>query len=286
MKVANIRQEGVAMKSMEATVSAEEEAFVVRRRPVGDKEAALKHVDTAKVSPTLVTLMQRGAEIGPKQLAMVEQFRLLRTRVKALNKDLKLRTILVTSALPGEGKTTVAANLAGSLGRIEGLRVLLVDFDLRRPCLHTIFGVEPDKRSPSALGGRMPWQDAIYRAGTGLDILFGFQPLEEPDHLLQSSRLETLLEEFKAEYDLVVLDSAPILAVADTHSLVPLVDCGVFVLSADTTPISAAKEALTMLRDKVAGCVVNRVTRLKSEDYYRSSGYGYGHGYGSKKAED
>ena len=286
MKVANIRQEGMAMKSMEATITAEEETLVVRRLSISDKERALKHVDTSKVSSTLVTLMQRGAELDPKQMVMAEQFRLLRTRVKTLNKDLKLRTILVTSALPGEGKTTVAANLAGSLSRIEGLRVLLVDFDLRRPCLHTIFGVETEMRSPSALDGKMPWQDAIYRTDPGLDILFGFQPLEEPDHLLQSSRLETLLEEFKAEYDLVILDSAPMLAVADTHSLVPLVDCGIFVLSADTTPISAAKEALTMLRDKVAGCVVNRVTRLKSEDYYRNSGYGYGYGYGSKKTEN
>ena len=76
------------------------------------------------------------------------------------------------------------------------------------------------------------------------------------------------------------------LAVADTHSLVPLVDCGLFVLNADTTPIAAAKDALSMMHDKVAGCVVNRVTHLKTEDYYRNSGYGYGYGYGSKRTEN
>jgi len=92
------------------------------------------------------------------------------------------------------------------------------------------------------------------------------------------------LTEARTDYDVIILDSAPLLAVADTQSLVPLVDCGLFVLSANTTPISAAKEALAMLQDKVAGCIVNRVDHLKSEGYYRNSGYGYG--YGSKRVEN
>ena len=107
---------------------------------------------------------------------------------------------------------------------------------------------------------------------------------QQPDRLLQSSRLEKLLAEAKADYDVIILDSAPLLAVADTQSIVPFVDCGLFVLNADATPISAAQEALAMLRDKVIGCVVNRVSNLKSESYYRSSGYGYG--YGSNHTEN
>ena len=87
----------------------------------------------------------------------------------------------------------------------------------------------------------------------------------------------------KSEYDVMILDSAPMLAVSDTHSLVPLVDCTLFVLNADTTPIHGAQEAMGMLQNKVAGCIVNRVQHLKSEDYYRNSGYGYG--YGSKRKE-
>lgn len=282
MKIANIRLERTAMKEVDSA----EDGPAVYPRSLGDKGHSVRQLDPSRVSDSLVTLAPRGTELDPKQQVLAEQFRLLRTRVKALSKDFKLRTILITSALPGEGKTTVAANLAGSLSRIEGLRVLLVDFDLRHPSLHTIFGVEAGSRTPSALEGEVPWQDAIYRLNQGLDVLFGFHQLEEPDRLLQGARLEKLIEEVKAEYDVVILDSAPMLAVADTHSLVPLVDCGLFVINADSTPIGAAKEALSMLRDKVAGCVVNRVTHLKTEDYYRNSGYGYGYGYGSKRTEN
>ena len=284
MTMTNIQQEGAAVKPMEPTIKSAPEPAVPYPRPISDTELAVRHVDLAKVSESLVTLAPAGAALNPKQQVMAEQFRLLRTRVKALSKDFQLQTMLITSTLSGEGKTTVAANLAGSLSGVEGLRVLLIDFDLRRPCLHTIFGVEPDRLSwTSWLEGKTPWQRAIYQVNRRLDVLFGFDPLEEPDLLLQSSRLEKLLNEMKAEYDVMILDSAPMLAVADTHSLVPLVDCALFVVNADNTPIHGAREALSMLQDKVAGCVVNRIQHLKSEDYYRNSGYGYG--YGSKRKE-
>jgi protein-tyrosine kinase len=284
MNVMNIKQEGAAMKQVETAIRIEEEKPALYTSILGEKNRPVRQVSVSRISTSLVTLAPAGSELDAKQQVMAEQFRMLRTRVKALSKGFKLRTILVTSALPGEGKTTVAANLAGSLSRVEGLRVLLIDFDLRHPSLHTIFGVDTDMRSPSAMNGEMPWQEAIYQVNRRLDVLFGFRQLEEPDRLLQSSRLEKLVEEAKAAYDVVILDSAPLLAVADTQSLVPLVDCALFVLNADNTEISAAREALTMLHDKVAGCVVNRVSNLKSEGYYLNSGYGYG--YGSKRTEN
>ena len=284
MKVTNIQQEGVAVKPMEPAIKSVTEPAILYPRPVGDSDLAARRVDLSRISQSLVTLAPAGAELDPKQQVMVEQFRLLRTRVKAMSKDFQLRTMLITSTLSGEGKTTVASNLAGSLSGVEGLRVLLIDFDLRRPSLHTIFGVEPDRhRQPSWLAGEAPWQNAVYQVNRRLDVLFGFTPLEEPDQLLQSSRLEKLLKEMKSEYDVMILDSAPMLAVSDTHSLVPLVDCTLFVLNADTTPIHGAQEAMGMLQNKVAGCIVNRVRHLKGEDYYRNSGYGYG--YGSKRKE-
>lgn len=272
------------MKQLETAIGLQESIPVGYPQAAAEKSRPSRQVNISNVSQSLIALAPAGAELSPKQLVMAEQFRLLRTRVKALSKDLQLRSLLVTSALPGEGKTTVSANLAATLSKIEGMRVLLIDFDLRRPTLHTVFGVEPDMRSPSALTGERPWQQGVYRVNSRLDVLFGFRPLEEPDLLLQSHHLPALLEETKAAYDVVILDSAPMLAVADTQSLVPLVDCGLFVLNTDTTPIRAAKDALGMLREKVVGCVVNRVANLKSEEYYRSSGYGYG--YGSKSTEN
>lgn len=279
MKVANIRQQGSAMREMEMASDAAETS--TRLRGAGDA----RQIDPSRIAASLVTLRSKDDALDPKHQILAEQFRLLRTRVKALIRDFKFRTILVTSALPGEGKTTVSANLAGSLSRVEGMRVLLIDFDLRHPSLHTIFGIEPDARQSSGFA-KETWLDSVYRFNENLDVLFGFRQLDEPDALLEGSRLEQLLEEVKGNYDVVILDSAPMLAVADTHSLIPLIDCGLFVLNADITPIAAAKEALSMMRDKVAGCVVNRVKRLKTEDYYRNSGYGYGYGYGPKRTEN
>ena len=78
-------------------------------RPVTDSDLPVRHVDLLQISQSLVTLAPNGAELTPKQQVMAEQFRLLRTRVKALSKDFQLRTILITSTLSGEGKTTIAA---------------------------------------------------------------------------------------------------------------------------------------------------------------------------------
>ncbi len=286
MKVTNIQQEGVVMKQMEAAIRIEEVKPALYPQTIGERTGTVRQVAIPRISKALVTLAPRDAELDPKQQVMAEQFRVLRARVKTFSKDFQLRTMLITSALPGEGKTTISANLAGALSHVEGLRVLLMDFDLRHPSQHTIFGVEPNMNSPFALAEGVRWQDAIYQVNRRLDVLFGFHPLEEPDRLLQSSRLEKLLQEAKTQYDVVLLDSAPLLAVADTQSLVPLVDCGLFVLNADSTPIGAAREALAMLQDKVAGCIVNRVEHLKSEGYYLKSGYGYSYGYGSKSTEN
>lgn len=283
MRVTNIQQEGAAMEPMDAAIKPVPEPAVLHPRPATAAELPVRQLSLSQVSQSLVTLAPSGADLSPKQQVMAEQFRLLRSRVKGLSKDFQLRTILITSTLSGEGKTTVAANLAGSLSCVEGLRILLVDFDLRRPTLHTTFGVVPDSGEPNWRAGKIPWKRALYRVNSRLDVLFGFDSLDEPDELLQSSRLEKLLDEMKAAYDVLILDSAPMMAVADTHSLLPLVDCSLFVLDADSTPIHGAREALAMMQDKVAGCVVNRVRHLKSEDYYRNSGYGYG--YGSKRKE-
>lgn len=284
MRVTNIQQEGAAMEPIDSTIKSAHEPAVLYPRPVAASDLPVRQLDLSKINQSLVTLAPNGAELNPKQQVMAEQFRLLRSRVKGLSKDFQLRTILITSTLSGEGKTTVAANIAGSLSCVEGMRVLLVDFDLRRPSLHTVFGVSEDHHQPCWRANKVPWKRAVYQVNRGLDVLFGFNPLDEPDELLQSSRLEKLLDEMKSVYDVLILDSAPMMAVADTHSLLPLVDCSLFVLNADSTPIHGAREALAMMQDKVAGCVVNRVTHLKSEDYYRNSGYGYG--YGSKRKEN
>lgn len=277
MNLTNLKQEGTTLKTLEAAGRTEHE----KNAPVVPLTArpAARPLSTSRIRQSAVTLAPAGVELDDRQQVMAEQFRHLRNKIRALRKDLQMRTVLIASSLPGEGKTTIAANLAGSLSRIEGMRILLMDFDLRKPSLHTIFGMEAPRHAVSPLKGEALWQQGLYRVNRRLDVMLTFVPLEEPDLLLQSTRLEQIFEEVRANYDIVILDSAPLLAVADTQVLVPLVDCALFVVNADQTLIGAAQESLGMLRDKVIGSIVNRVSRLKSEGYYLKSGYGYAYGY-------
>lgn len=283
MNLTSVKEAGGMLKTVASAERPEHEKIgpVV---PVTTPRPAARPLDSSKIRRSVVTLAPAGAELDDRQQVMAEQFRHLRTKIRALSKDLQMRTVLVTSSLPGEGKTTIAANLAGTLSRIEGMRVLLLDFDLRKPALHSVFGVDVPPRAVSPLKGEANWQQSVYRVNRRLDVLLTFTALAEPDLLLQSTRLEHILAEARSEYDIVILDSAPLLAVADTQVLVPLVDCALFVVNANETPIGAAQEALGMLRDKVIGSIVNRVDRLKSEGYYLKSGYGYA--YGSHRSEE
>ena len=136
MKVANIQQESVSMKLTDAGIQATVERRCCRRGRRVDSDLPVRQVDLSGISQSLVTLAPSGAELNPKQQVMAEQFRLLRSRVKGLSKDFQLRTLLITSTLSGEGKTTVAANLAGSLSCVEGMRILLVDLTcVARTCI-------------------------------------------------------------------------------------------------------------------------------------------------------
>lgn len=283
MNLTSVKEGGAMLTAVETTERVDHEKIgpVV---PLASTRPAARPLEATRIRQSVVTLAPAGAELDDRQQVMAEQFRHLRTKIRALSKDLQMRTVLVTSSLPGEGKTTIAANLAGSLSRIEGMRVLLLDFDLRKPTLHTVFGMEVPPRSVSPLKGDRPWQQGVFRVNRRLDVLLTFVSLAEPDLLLQSTRLERLLAEARANYDIIILDSAPLLAVADTQVLVPLVDCALFVVNANETPVGAAQEALGMLRDKVIGSIVNRVDRLKSEGYYLKSGYGYA--YGSHRPEE
>jgi capsular exopolysaccharide synthesis family protein len=283
MNLTSVKEGGAMLKTVAPAERAEHEKIgpVV---PLTSPRPAARPLDASKIRRSVVTLAPAGAELDDRQQVMVEQFRHLRTKIRALSKELQMRTVLVTSSLPGEGKTTIAANLAGSLSRIEGMRVLLLDFDLRKPALHAVFGAEVPSRAVSPLKGEANWQQSVYRVNRRLDVLLTFTALPEPDLLLQSTRLERILAEARTDYDIIILDSAPLLAVADTQVLVPLVDCALFVVNANETPLGAAQEALGMLRDKVIGSIVNRVDRLKSEGYYLKSGYGYA--YGSHRSEE
>ncbi|MGW5463796.1 polysaccharide biosynthesis tyrosine autokinase [Streptomyces sp. NPDC003996] len=215
--------------------------------------------------------------------ARAEAFRLLRTNLQFAQVDRKPRVIMVTSALPGEGKTNTAANLALSLAE-TGAKVCLVDADLRNPCVAKSFGLVRDAGLTSVLIGQATTDDVLQEYGEhGLSVLTSGPMPPNPAELLSSDRMRQVLEGLAESFDTVVVDSAPLLPVADTVGLAPAVDGTVLVVRARRTPAERAKAAVDALHSvnaPVLGTVLSMVT-VKSMGY----GYGYGYGYGQRPTE-
>ena len=209
-----------------------------------------------------------------------EAIRTLRNTVLLAGIDAPLRSILMTSAGPGEGKTTAAIHLAiAHAGR--GQRTLLVDGDLRRPTIHRRFGLNAEIGLSSVLTGEAPWREAVLGVvgQPNLRII----PAGPPSHRaadLVGPRLGDLLDEFVKEFDLVVLDAPPLLGFAEPLQMATAVD-GVLIISrAGETKRKAVSSVLTGLqrvRASVLGIVLNHVKHDTSDGYpyygYYAAGY-------------
>lgn len=228
------------------------------------------------------------------QTIIAESFRVLRAALSLLGPAGERKTTLVTSSLPSEGKTTVASNLACSMAQ-EGKKIVLVDLDLRKPSLHKSFGLSKDDRTGSAdiLSGNATFEECLITE-TGqpnLHLILSGNKAPNPGELLNSETLKEFLDFLKKEYYHIVIDTAPILAVADSRLLVPLVENFLFVVRAETTPKGAVDRALEVMAGdgkKPSGLVLNdfldRRTTGKNKyryGYYRSNKYSYG-SYGSE----
>lgn len=222
---------------------------------------------------------------GPVALAeprapVVEAFRALRTNLQFARADEQgqLKTILVTSPSPGEGKSLVAANLAIVLAQGEQ-RVLLVDADLRRPSLHKIFGLNNKYGLSSllfnmrqALKGNL-WASSLAHTPRlkDLGVLTSGSLPENPAELLASNKIAALLERLRAEQDVIIIDSPPVLVVTDAAVLAPRVDGVLLVIKPEATRIAEAHEAAEQLRRvgaNLLGVVFNDVDVRKSGYYY------------------
>jgi capsular exopolysaccharide synthesis family protein len=209
--------------------------------------------------------------------AAAEAFRTLRTNLQFKSLDSPIRTILVTSSAPGEGKSTVVANLAASLAQ-TGAAVIAVDCDLRNPSLHRLFGL-PNERGLTSmmLAQDTNLKDFLQRSEAGgVDVLTSGPLPPNPAELLGSKRMENLVQELRGAADYVIFDTPPVLAVTDAAVLATKVDGSMLVLSAGKARRDAAKKAKRTLEELSArflGVVVNNVKadRETQAGYYARS---------------
>jgi protein-tyrosine kinase len=173
-----------------------------------------------------------------------EEFRTLRSRLYQLREKMELRKILVTSALPKEGKSFTAANLAQVLARQHGKRVLLIDADLRGPRLHLMLGTLAGPGLSDYLQGKTDEFSIMQRAP--LENLF-FIPsgsgIEDPSELIANGKLKVLLQRVDMLFDWIVIDSPPAVAVSDASVLAQACDGVLMVVRSSSTPADAAQKA-------------------------------------------
>ena len=196
--------------------------------------------------------LERNVFIDPAAPPAVrEQFRTLRSRLYQIRDKQPLRSILVTSSLPGEGKTFVANNLAHALSRQQNCRVLLIDADLRRPDLHVGFGASSSPGLSEYLKGETPEMTVIQRGlPEYLCFIAGGAKAANPAELLANGRLKSLLEMIGPVFDWVILDSPPTLPVSDALTLAEMCDGVLTVIRAAQTGFDSAQKSCQQLREK------------------------------------
>jgi protein-tyrosine kinase len=225
-----------------------------------------------------ICAQNRCVALFPESREM-DSYRVLRTQLIHRTSQGTGNTIMITSAVPGEGKTLTAVNLAVALAKDYNQTALLVDCDLRRQSVHKTLGVESDRGLIDYLLNDVPVPELIFWPGIDkLTIMSGGRPFHESSELLGSPRMKDLIADMKSRYSerFVIFDVPPVLAGADALALMPLVDHVIIVVQAEQTSVQNLQRALSLIpAEKVLGLVLNRVRNQppsRYAPYYRGEG--------------
>lgn len=232
---------------------------------------------------------QRAGSVFQSEFVAGEQFRKLRTHVIKANSLNSTRTIMVTSAVQGEGKSFIARNLAIGFAHDLHLHALLVDCDLRNPSLAQKFGVQRGRGISDYLMGNGEIAELLIKTKwEKLNLLTSGSFQGNPTELLASRRMEILVQELKSRYNdrYIIFDSTPLLATSESEVLARLVDGIIVVVRAGETARETVEQAVSLLgKEKIMGFVLNHI-EFKSSGlfmrYFGSHRYYYGYGYGKK----
>lgn len=209
-----------------------------------------------------------------------EAFRNIRSSILFKNWQSKPpKTLLITSAVPNEGKTTLSSNLAITMA-LSGARVLLADCDLRRGGVSDLFKLPGSPGLSDALRGNLHWRDTVQETGTrNLDLMARGDVYDQTSEMLLSKNAQEMLREMSEEYDFVIFDSAPVLVADDTASFAPKLDAVLFVVRLSSTMARLSGKAMDLLYDRqvnLGGVILNRSSsNLKEYTYYNYASYYY-----------
>ena len=226
-------------------------------------------ISPTRVEPHLIAVSQ------PRS-AYTEQFRSLRTRILEAGERMQMRAIVVTSAGIAEGKTLTALNLAWLLAQTEGVRALVIDSDLRRPCATDYLGIDAQVGLSEVLGGQLNLEDAIVRLEpAGLYLVPGGKPRDDVAELLSGPSYARLLTEVRRMFDYIIIDAPPLGIFTDANVLMSRADGGLLVVRAGKTRYSSVDKLLEQMpKDRLLGVVLNR-----TDDQPDSNSYYYQHRY-------
>jgi protein-tyrosine kinase len=204
-----------------------------------------------------------------------EQYRRLAAVLHDAHNTSGLRLIMVASAVAGEGKTLTASNLALTFSESYQKRVLLIDADLRRPSLHTVFRLDTALGLGDGLLSTGETKMLVRQVSPRLAVLPAGRPSSDPMAGLTSERMRRLLEEAKQSFDWVILDTPPVMLLPDAHLLASMVEGAVLVVRAGSTPHELVKRSADAIgRSRILGVVLNRAdAQGRHDDHYQYYGY-------------
>ncbi len=240
--------------------------------------SAQEHIKEVTVAPVLASV-GFDKEIGDSPLLTnlgsfaprTEAFRLLRTNLQFLDLDEQPRCLVISSAVPGEGKTMTSTNLAVALAQ-TGRRTLIIDADLRRPRVAGLLGLDAAVGLTTILVGKTEVQDAIQvHEPSGLHFLASGAKPPNPTEILQSRVTHDLIKALREEYDMVIIDAPPLLPVADASVLATLADGVILVVKHGRTTRDQLGEAIARLNQvggRLFGVVVNMIPKRSTNSYY------------------